>query len=212
MRFFFILIDHVTLALVSNKRPTKSFPVILTLSIIDKRHKKADSKEVKKTKCFFHCLNEKERNINSVILNSLLLLSLFTGNTEILEISSKHMFTALALLSTVIKAVKSANALLTDSWKTLIFSYKSLLSSYVIIQISELSACFLKGSDWSEWLTSRTMSLKLQWPHAVLFFMHIFRKIRLPEMNHDISSWGMVSFFKRNLVLQRTLTNFFSSL
>lgn len=82
--------------------------------------------------------NQEPWNFNSAVLNSLLFLSLqSTGNAKILEISSKHMFITLALLSTVIKAVKSANALLTDYWETLIFSHKSLLSSYLIIWISE---------------------------------------------------------------------------
>lgn len=42
-----------------------------------------------------------------------------TGNTY-----SKHMLVALTVLSTAVKAVKSANALLNDHWETLIFSHK----------------------------------------------------------------------------------------
>lgn len=62
-----------------------------------------------------------------------------TGN-----IHSKHMLVALTVLSTAIKTVKNADALLNDYWETLIFSHKWLLSSYLITWVSEQNACFLK--------------------------------------------------------------------
>lgn len=90
-----------------------------------------------------------------------------TGN-----IHSKHMLVALTALSTAIKAVKSANALLNDYRETLIFSHKWFLSSYLIICVPEQKCVLFKASDWSEWFTSRTTrNLTWQLLHAVLFYI-----------------------------------------